>query len=917
MSLLKKKSNAATTAVNNAGNGHGSMPEDDMLLLASNEPTPEGSGIVNLLASTDDSGALTGLRRRPDYGESDSYTSEMNDANSKTAMPNDANEAEEFDVPAKTAERTILPRQTTPQSGAYSYQDISGQAMPIAEPVQQAQPKAQTPQQKVQPQPSRIRQDRPVERDVWDQTPTTTAPSWVTGSEEAKGVVAGFSIAVETDIKIASEVEMYISSVEFNPRDAMRVEKFSFTADKEKAVVFHKLTAEDVAKQLSSPAFRVRARIVLASEYEDMFQSLLGTLRNAQAAPTPKVEQMVNREIAWAKQTLKKKDRVIWFLRLYRLALANSLLKTIPSKTKKVPAAEPQVQQASKTADTMPMQPQGNPPPPQSEAPAQIPAKPRKLKIPTLKQQLKQLLDKYKNDFSAKGGDPAHTPTVDDFPQLKRQLEHFYSMPVAKIQNTALGVQSPADLIRGFSAAEQEWQEKGASLLKPHAEDQVFKKFSDGWAWWWLPRASCDDESKAMGHCGNSPMVGRSGISILSLREPVQYGNETLWYPHATFILHGDGDTGSLGEMKGRANKKPVAKYHPYIIELLKDPRIHAVVGGGYLPEENFSMEDLTPEQRKEISTANPNIGLTIKDYFSTYGFDDKLAARVNAVLELDKNAQYDPNFGFILNKWATKEDFIEANGNREAKEAMQFIETGKYDQSQPDGDEMADLLDEMETNEIYNAGLDLQYNYGSEIRQWYDEADGSNPFDPRSPEWVKQVIKDIFEIRIKPKLKENKGEGGGNLPDYQFYAIPVIQKFYDAYISGGPDQDSTETVLNEMIDDANSSLKDSTIESTREYPYMLVVTPEQAVEAASDRESGTRRYRSHEFDTPSVQMPYQWDEWSEERAVDYLHELLSQRPKRPETEKQQEIPYEGEGMRVSRWLKNPLFSKSYSKSAN
>lgn len=33
----------------------------------------------------DDAGATTGLRRRPDYGESDSYTSELNRANSKGA----------------------------------------------------------------------------------------------------------------------------------------------------------------------------------------------------------------------------------------------------------------------------------------------------------------------------------------------------------------------------------------------------------------------------------------------------------------------------------------------------------------------------------------------------------------------------------------------------------------------------------------------------------------------------------------------------------------------------------------------------------------------------------------------------------------------------------------------------------------
>jgi hypothetical protein len=71
----------AAIAVNNAGDGHDSVDGD---------PLPEihilGSKLLQARQPMhDDSGALTGLRSRPDYGESDSYTSEMNEANSKSA----------------------------------------------------------------------------------------------------------------------------------------------------------------------------------------------------------------------------------------------------------------------------------------------------------------------------------------------------------------------------------------------------------------------------------------------------------------------------------------------------------------------------------------------------------------------------------------------------------------------------------------------------------------------------------------------------------------------------------------------------------------------------------------------------------------------------------------------------------------
>lgn len=62
------------TAVNNAGAGHNEVDGNPLL------ERRVGRSIMH-----DDSGAETGLRSRPDYGESDSFTSEMNDANSKGA----------------------------------------------------------------------------------------------------------------------------------------------------------------------------------------------------------------------------------------------------------------------------------------------------------------------------------------------------------------------------------------------------------------------------------------------------------------------------------------------------------------------------------------------------------------------------------------------------------------------------------------------------------------------------------------------------------------------------------------------------------------------------------------------------------------------------------------------------------------
>jgi hypothetical protein len=175
------------------------------------------------------------------------------------------------------------------------------------------------------------------------------------------------------------------------------------------------------------------------------------------------------------------------------------------------------------------------------------------------------------------------------------------------IQSKQFGYETPYELLSELDTFEKAYQDEireSSRFLEPHAKDKAFIKFGNGWAWWALDRGYCSEEAKAMGHCGNRGQV--SGDQILSLREPRQKAGKTYWEPHLTFIF--DTATGMIGESKGRGNEKPAARYHPYIISLLKDKRIKGIKGGGYLPSHNFSMSDLTEEERTDLETIKPEL---------------------------------------------------------------------------------------------------------------------------------------------------------------------------------------------------------------------------------------------------------------------------------------------------------------------
>jgi hypothetical protein len=249
---------------------------------------------------------------------------------------------------------------------------------------------------------------------------------------------------------------------------------------------------------------------------------------------------------------------------------------------------------------------------------------------------------------------------------MKQQLEHFLSLPIPEIQNYVFRAESPRHLFELFAGYEAAWRqriEEEKSLITPASEDEIRISFPDGYAWWLLPRGGCPVEAKAMGHCGNVPSQ-RSGDQILILRRQVQRSDVVKWYPVATFIVDADGQ---LGEMKGRGNDKPAAKYHPYIVALLRHHMILAIKGGGYMPENNFSMGDLEPQTRDQLIAEKPELkGLL--GYYEEEGMTDRVLDMLGTKLrerDLPEYESYDAEKrDLLLNTYRDLEQFVSTNGD-------------------------------------------------------------------------------------------------------------------------------------------------------------------------------------------------------------------------------------------------------------
>jgi hypothetical protein len=325
----------------------------------------------------------------------------------------------------------------------------------------------------------------------------------------------------------------------------------------------------------------------------------------------------INETIKHAKSILKKNDRVVWFLKIFRIKVILNLYEN----NKNTPGAN--------------------------------------MFASALSDYARKEASFFQGDTGALIAAIHHSNAN----QLLNEFAHYLSLPIPEIQNTVWLKQTPKDLILGFKDVEKKWQEENRQAVAQEEHHEVILKFPDEKCWFNLNQEYCEKEGLAMGHCGNKAAY-KEGDRVLSLREPAQNGR---WRPLLTFILHEDGN---LGEMKGRGNAKPAPQYHSYIIALLKLPIIKGISGGGYAPERNFSMKDLPENEQKELYEIKPALAPLTYQYekngFNAFLWQRALTKMVDQIPDLESghNVKYDEKDKLvILETFKNLKEFLETCG--------------------------------------------------------------------------------------------------------------------------------------------------------------------------------------------------------------------------------------------------------------
>lgn len=281
------------------------------------------------------------------------------------------------------------------------------------------------------------------------------------------------------------------------------------------------------------------------------------------------------------------------------------------------------------------------------------------------KSEVTKLDSKYKAEYLKTIGEDWNSDRPNDPKNLIFNTipKHYLGIPYSKIQNYVFG-KSIIDTIDDLHNLEEEFKTRKKGLVTLEHGDKIFIKMPDNYVWVLLDRGYCSIEANAMGHCGNAG--AKDGDRILSLRQirdtvdGVQYMRVFL-----TFILNGDG---KLGEMKGSNNDKPAEKYHSQIITLLQNPIIKGIRGGGWLPKNNFNINDLPEDVREKLLDTHPHLGNWQARYKKAMASGDKefFPQLIAAVREshswTNKAALIDDDKGqqVMVYEWGSIDDFVD-----------------------------------------------------------------------------------------------------------------------------------------------------------------------------------------------------------------------------------------------------------------
>lgn len=153
--------------------------------------------------------------------------------------------------------------------------------------------------------------------------------------------------------------------------------------------------------------------------------------------------------------------------------------------------------------------------------------------------------------------------------------------------------------------ASEEWhQNREANISNKYKEKNeiVIDYRSNGIGYYWanLNTSKSEEEGDRMGHCGN-----KFGTTLFSLRGIDENGDGR------SFVTLAMDSNGIVSEVHAKKNTKPKQIFIPYIIDFLINKK-HPVKGltlkNVYRPEENFQLEDLTPEVLNDLFEKNKDI---------------------------------------------------------------------------------------------------------------------------------------------------------------------------------------------------------------------------------------------------------------------------------------------------------------------
>lgn len=207
-----------------------------------------------------------------------------------------------------------------------------------------------------------------------------------------------------------------------------------------------------------------------------------------------------------------------------------------------------------------------------------------------------------KNDPESPRAEFVYSTIIEDIKRYIKSLDGDYHhiLDWLKGRNTLAPEHDQIDFkTLTFEIAEErskEWHEKlkeiqGGQIQGEQGE--IIKTFPDGFYWIKIGQNYCPEEAKAMGHCGRA-----DGTTLYSLRRDK--------YPYVTAAVK---ENGVVTQMKGRANTKPKASLHKYIIPFIigENPNV-SYFNSSYAPETDFNINDLSDAELKQVVNKKPTL---------------------------------------------------------------------------------------------------------------------------------------------------------------------------------------------------------------------------------------------------------------------------------------------------------------------